>query len=414
MPNKFEESGCAVCGELVPLSNLSCLKNIKGLLRILEAPGVTRIERKKATEKIHEFKGPVLDYQCDKVCGTCRCDIRKGKVPELALARGLWLGHVPKELLELRFVEKLLVARIRHNCCFVRVASGMRKMTSHVVAFQSPIPKVYQALPPPVDDLDDVLAILFTGPCKPTEKDFERTPLLVRRNHVARALEWLKLNHNDYHDLDISYDNLAKYPEDGPPVSVEYRQHETNKVPEGTSVFDTEVEDGTETGDCPFIVHGLSGEDLDTKTINSLKGMALRHLNSGGKMLAIGQSSQLESIYKNSELYPQMFPWLFPYGMGGIGSTVLSDAEHKRHLLMYHDKRFQTDIYFPFVAFSHAQVKASSTGGFLLADKAKFNEITNRLLNVDQNVLSSLAKRLSEGEVVKPVNQEEKDCYQIV
>jgi hypothetical protein len=202
-------------------------------------------------------------------------------------------------------------------------------MTSHVVAFQSPIPKVYQALPPPVDDLDDVLAILFTGPCKPTEKDFERTPLLVRRNHVARALEWLKLNHADYHDLDIAYDNLSGYPENGPPVSVEYHHRETNKVPEGTSVFDNDCEDGTEHGDCPFVVHELAGEHLDTKTINSLKGIALRHLNSGGKMLAIGHSSKYESIYKNPELYPQMFPWLFPYGMGGIGSTSLSDNEHK-------------------------------------------------------------------------------------
>ena len=222
VPHKFEESGCAVCGELVPLSNLSRLKSVKGFLNILEAPGVTRIERKQVTEKIKEYKGPVLDYKCDKICANCRSCIRKGNVPNLALARGLWLGCVPKELAELRSVEKILIARVRHNCCFVQVASGMRKMTSHVIAFHSPMPKVYRALPPAIDDLDDVLAILFTGPCKPTEKDFERTPLLVRRNYVARALEWLKVNHVDYHDLNISYENLAGYPENGPPVSVEY------------------------------------------------------------------------------------------------------------------------------------------------------------------------------------------------
>jgi hypothetical protein len=156
------------------------LKSVKGMLGILETPGVTRIERRCATESIREFQGPVLDYRCDKICGECRKCIRNGKVPRLTLARGLWLGNVPKELSELHFVEKLLVARIRHNCCFVRVASGMRKMTSHVVAFESPIPKVYHALPPPIEDLDEVLAILFTGPCKPCDKDFARTPLLVR------------------------------------------------------------------------------------------------------------------------------------------------------------------------------------------------------------------------------------------
>jgi hypothetical protein len=64
-------------------------------------------------------------------------------------------------------------------------------------------------------------------------------------------------------------------------------------------------------------------------------------MNHGGKMLAVGHSAQPESIYNNPELYPQIFPWLFPYGLGGIESTSLSDAEHKKHLLMFHDKQFQ-------------------------------------------------------------------------
>jgi hypothetical protein len=44
----------------------------------------------------------------------------------------------------------------------------MRKMKANIIAFESPIPKIYDVLPPPRDDMDDVLAILFTGPCKPT------------------------------------------------------------------------------------------------------------------------------------------------------------------------------------------------------------------------------------------------------
>src|ERR1700722_1288880 len=134
------------------------------------------------------------------------------------------------------------------------------------------------------------------------------------------------------------------------------------------SVFDVEYKDGMEQGDCPFVVHGLTGEHLDMKSAHSLKGIALRHLNSGGKILAIGHSSKYESIYNNPNLYPQIFPWLFPYGFSGIGATSLSDAEHKCHLLMYHDKCFQTNLNFSFVAFSHAQVKASLTGAFLLTE----------------------------------------------
>ncbi|KAF9459635.1 hypothetical protein BDZ94DRAFT_1239115 [Collybia nuda] len=238
----------------------------------------------------------------------------------------------------------------------------LRKMTSHVVTFESPVPKVYQTLPPPISDMEEVLAIMFTGPIKPSENDMKRVPLLVRRNKVVAALQWLQLNHASYSDLEISYKNLDEYPEDQPPVSIEFRREETNKVPEAMSVFDNESEEGIEDGPCPFVVHGLVGEDLDTKSVNVLKGTAICHWNKGGAALRIGWSEKLQSIYNNPELYPQMFPWLFPYGMGGVGSTHLSDKSHKRFLLMYHDKRFQKDTHFPFVAFSHSQVKESNRG----------------------------------------------------
>jgi hypothetical protein len=94
------------------------------MLGILAAPGVTRIECKTSSQKLSEFKGPVLDYRCDKVCDSCHGSIRKGKVPRLALANNLWLGEVPKVLSDLNYMERLLVARIQHNCCFVRVASS--------------------------------------------------------------------------------------------------------------------------------------------------------------------------------------------------------------------------------------------------------------------------------------------------
>ena len=108
--------------------------------------------------------------------------------------------------------------------------------------------------------MDEVLAILFTGPCKPTQEDLNHTPFLVRRNYVANALRWLKLNHIDYADIKISIDNLNKYSEDFPPVSIEYREATSNKVAEGTSVFDNDIDDGAEEGDCPFSVHGVIGD----------------------------------------------------------------------------------------------------------------------------------------------------------
>jgi hypothetical protein len=141
--NVISERGCAVCGHLTPANNLSKLKNIKKFLHILDVRGVTRKERRSEAEPITEISGPVLDYTCSEVCQVCRKSLYKNKIPKLALAKGFWLGNVPKELAELRYVEKLLVARIRHTACFIKISTGGRKMKAHATAFEIPTPKIY-------------------------------------------------------------------------------------------------------------------------------------------------------------------------------------------------------------------------------------------------------------------------------
>ena len=81
---------------------------------------------------------------------------------------------------------------------------------------------------------------------------------------------------------------------------------------------------------------------------------------------------------------------------------------------MYHDKCFQRDVCFPFVAFSHQQVKLSTTGGFLLAETRKFTDIADRLLNINQEVLEKIAQRMSNSEVVKPSTEDERECFQLI
>jgi hypothetical protein len=47
-------------------------------------------------------------------------------MPTLALANGLWIGEIPDELQDLTYAEQLLIARVHHNRCIVKVSSGMR------------------------------------------------------------------------------------------------------------------------------------------------------------------------------------------------------------------------------------------------------------------------------------------------
>jgi len=421
-PKRFMEGGCAVCGQLVPVSQMSELSTTKYDLNILnrDGMGLTRRERTSLEQPVQEIEGAVLDEKCTNICVACQTSLESGLTPKYALANGLWLGTVPPQLQNLSFAEQLLISRVRRNRCVVQVSSGMHKMKANVIMFENPMPKIYQRLPPPLEDLDEVLAFLYTGPCRPTEEDLERTPLLVRKNRVSDALEWLKLNHADYHDLDVAYDNLDTYPDKGPPVVVTYRGASTNKNPESASAFDNETEEGVDSGSCPFVVNGLIGEKLTDMGPTALAARAARHLKQdGGKVLAISHAEKPESMYDNPQLYPMMFPWLFPYGLGGIGGVAvenagMSDMMHKRKLLMYHDKRFQMDAHFPLVAFNQEQMKNSTTGGYLLTERRNFDDIAERLMNVDTDVLEDLSKRLSRGDRVKPVTDEEKACYALI
>src|SRR6202046_1368443 len=83
------------------------------------------------------------------------------------------VGQIPDELKYLTYAEQLLIARVHHNRCIVKVSSGMFKMCANAISFSYPMPRIYNVLPPPVEELDEVLAFIYTGPCKPTKVDFQ-------------------------------------------------------------------------------------------------------------------------------------------------------------------------------------------------------------------------------------------------
>ncbi|KAJ6603848.1 hypothetical protein B0H10DRAFT_1662588, partial [Mycena sp. CBHHK59/15] len=176
-----------------------------------------------------ELEGPVLDHGCKDVCADCEARLRVNVLPLYSLAHNMWLGNVPWQLQDLSFAEKMLIAKVRHNRCVVRVASGRGKMSANAIMFLTPIVKVHNILPPSQEEISEVLAFIFLGPAKPTDDEYVRTPMLVRRDKVRIALEWLKLNHEDYRDLEISVENLSSLPESGIPCGVDWKKTEQDE-----------------------------------------------------------------------------------------------------------------------------------------------------------------------------------------
>lgn len=422
--SSLQERGCAVCGQLTSIHALQDLSTFEYGLACLINPLVTRKERKTSNDPITHLDGPVIDKGCSDVCDMCAESLSQGVAPKNSLANGLWLGEVPHELKSLYWTEQLLIARVMHNYCIIRVrSSGMHRMRANAICHALPMPKIYSVLPPPREDMDDVLAFMYIGPTAPTPEDFKRTPFLVRKNKVRKALDWLKLNHKDYIDVGISEENLEGYPEDRPPVIVDFQMQEATKDPEATAVNDGEDADGTTEGMCSFVVHTLTPDAAETlmegEDRKTLRAKAVEHFKKGGNVLAIGHAADPESIYNNPQLYPQMFPWLYPYGFGGLGNghiiKRMGDGYQKRLQLMYHDKRFQLDAAFPLVALNHNQIKASTTGGYLLTHKRNFTEVADRILRVQDGTLAEIIKQLEDKTfVLDPSNETQAECMKLI
>ena len=444
----IEEAGCKVCGLLTSQKDLTKVEDIKGKVdfMLLERPNiedeplVTRKERKKDTDPVEPLPGPVLDPDCNSICDLCLTSLKKHKVPKNALANGLWVGKVPEELTCLTFAEKLLVSRVRTNHFVVRVSSGLSKMTGNAIAVSIPTAEVYKVLPVPREKFDDVLAFIYTAPVKPLEEQLKKVPLLVSHKRVYRALTWLKLNHVQYADLEISKENMETYKDNELPVGVSFEKTDPsdgNKKAESTAVHDCEEEEGVTSGPLPFVVHGLTGEELPDMSVDALKlaaaahlktyvkynpadiipdlkGKGTRNVNRKAPVLTVGRAKQPESLFNNPTLYTQMFPWLFPYGLGGMGMTSASDNIWKHSRLMYHDKRFQFEGLFPLLLNNHDQIRQATTGGFLMTNRKNFGKVVDRVLNLDPQVLTELARKINNKEQVGPKTDEERTCFDII
>ncbi|KAI4517962.1 hypothetical protein K525DRAFT_209701, partial [Schizophyllum commune Loenen D] len=255
----LEETGCACCGSLCNRAESKSVADKKVDLSLLTEPHATRVERLNPDDPIRRVDGPVLASGCDRLCRYCYDSLVDGRRPRFALANGLWIGDVPDILRGLSYAEMQLISKIRHNRAVVRVRSGRGKMIANAVMFASPIPQVYEVLPPPKEKINEVIAFTFLGTSRPTEDDLRRTPMLVRLDVVERALRWLKLNHPSYRDIRISQENLDTYREENALVYEFRRLADDDTIQEtmATSMANEDV-DAPDAGPCPFVVHGLT------------------------------------------------------------------------------------------------------------------------------------------------------------
>ncbi len=425
----MHERACAVCARLTRLPYLSRIEIRSVDLAPLDrsGEGVTRAERTSAADPVEELPGPVLFEEAVEdqdgvrfmhACRSCLSGLRRHELPRHALANGRWVGAVPAVLQNLTYVEQLMIARYRHSFCVAQVTLGQRYLAANVIVFGQPVARAYKFLPPPRSEIEEILAILFVGSVSPTEADFRRTPFLMRHRVVVQCVDWLRYNSVSYSDVEISMENLQQYPKDAPPVAVVFRKSAELSATANPAVNAGEPNLGVGSGECAFIVHSLTGEDMADMTYDAKVARAIRYFDGGGEALAYGHDTRPESIYHNPKLFPGMFPWLYPYGLGGFGNRKmakeLDHAKHVRANLLHADRRFQTNRCYPFIVFNHRQIRSSGHGGYLLTQRGYFDSVADKIMNIDRAALDSIIDRASSGEYVKPITAAEKACFDLI
>jgi len=69
-PDLFEESGCAVCGKLIPICKMEELSEVENI-NLLKVNGVIRQAGCNGSDPVSELRGPILAPDCDRVCPPC-------------------------------------------------------------------------------------------------------------------------------------------------------------------------------------------------------------------------------------------------------------------------------------------------------------------------------------------------------
>ncbi|KAF7791123.1 hypothetical protein EIP86_002134 [Pleurotus ostreatoroseus] len=145
------------------------------------------------------------------LCRLCDSALGSKRLPDLALANGMYLGpSVPPEL-ELSIIEEAMVALCRAKCWIVHLkdedATGNRHSDSRrfqrairgniIIHPQGP-GKLLDVLPAAVDDI-------VSSICAPSREWLREhaSPLAARPDRIRRALYWLKANNPLYRDVMI-------------------------------------------------------------------------------------------------------------------------------------------------------------------------------------------------------------------
>ncbi|PPQ77992.1 hypothetical protein CVT26_015900 [Gymnopilus dilepis] len=378
------------------------------------------------------------------LCKQCNSCLHRDKIPPLALANSTYLGPVPNELQDLTVIEEAMIARCRAKCWIVQLNSKedgtetatpdvQRGMKGHIIVYPQRPSEISKLLPPSLDDIVTPVCVLFVGSSPPTPQWLREkaNPLCVRREKVRNALAWLKSHNPLYHDVVINHPVLDNLEENGIlPVHIEHilpAQSESTDFL--TARYDESDQPRPPVQDVSSqlaqdIQHDVAFENVVVTDVeghapaHELRAAALRHVKRGGGYIQIPHDPTPVNEFFNPDLFPMIYPSLFPYGIGGFEdrtrSTAISMKRHVKHLFSLADRRFQEHYSFHFTAFNILQRRAALLHTSLKVRKSNFDSLASDFASVSAETVHIVTERISHGDSVTANNEEERKVLNLM
>lgn len=443
----LREFTCTCCAESVNVSG----RRVRQLTEInleLMQDRTNRIFDENCTPPEPPFtEGPLANLMVDangivpgdaendislQLCVRCDSSLQKGKLPRLAIANLNVLGSVPPEMNDMTMVEEMLIARCRAKCCIVklqdhRLPSSQRGIKGNIIIYPQKIGGLANVLPPPIDDVIHPICVLFVGQTLPSRswlKD-KAHPLIVRREVIRRSLIWLKAHNPLYKDIEIDETCLQALPVDGlldyniehipssAHLEVLESRYDTN--PSNDSVDDSLPLD--ESSQIEFSNVVITDVDVNAPA-NDLKAAALHHFKLGGAFLAVPHEPVPVNEFFDPNLFPMLYPTLFPYGIGGIEdrrhTVAISFGNHVKHLLSLADRRFQKHYSFLFTAFNIIQRRKLLLHTSLKVKRTSFRPWAEKFKSISPTTIENLIVKSSDGKYPVAQNDEERKVLELM
>ncbi|KAF8064258.1 hypothetical protein FPV67DRAFT_1401039, partial [Lyophyllum atratum] len=241
-----------------------------------------------------------------------------------------------------------MIARCRAKCWIVQLKemnedvilpSTQRGVKGHIIIYPQRPSTIAKSLPPSIDEICTPICVIFVGSSPPSREWLQQKakPLSVRREKVREALLWLKKHNQLYKDIEIDHVMLDTLPREHIlPVHIEHvlpsdtRDALTSHYDPNAPLRDfaavapttSNQPSSTTTTDMPKEIpfENVVITDVDANApSNELRAGAIRHVKKkGGAYIEISHDPKPVNEFCNPELFPMIYPTLFPYGIGGF------------------------------------------------------------------------------------------------